>query len=55
MAYLLITHDLDVLRAMAHEVLVLQAGQVVESGAAEQVLASPAHPYTQALLAAFAG
>ena len=55
MAYLLITHDLDVLRAMAHEVLVLQAGQVVESGAADQVLASPAHPYTQALLAAFAG
>ncbi len=54
MAYLLITHDLDVLRAMAHEVLVLQGGQVVESGAAEQVLASPAHPYTQGLLAAFA-
>ena len=54
MAYLLITHDLDVLRAMAHEVLVLQGGQVVESGAAEQVLASPAHPYTRGLLAAFA-
>ncbi len=54
MAYLLITHDLDVLRAMAHKVLVLQGGQVVESGAAEQVLASPAHPYTQGLLAAFA-
>ena len=54
MAYLLITHDLDVLRAMAHEVLVLQGGQVVESGAAEQVLARPAHPYTRGLLAAFA-
>ncbi|MFM7025429.1 MAG: ABC transporter ATP-binding protein [Limnohabitans sp.] len=55
MAYLLITHDLEVLRAMAHEVLVLQNGQVVESGAAEQVLSEPTHPYTQGLLAAFAG
>ena len=55
MAYLLITHDLDVLRAMAHQVLVLQRGQVVESGAAEQVFSQPAHPYTQGLLAAFAG
>ena len=55
MAYLLITHDLEVLRAMAHEVLVLQGGQVVESGAADQVLAQPSHPYTRGLLAAFAG
>ena len=54
MAYLLITHDLDVLRAMAHEVLVLQRGQVVESGAADRVLASPVHPYTRGFLAAFA-
>lgn len=54
MAYLLITHDLDVLRAMAHDVLVLHGGQVVESGTAQQVLAQPAHPYTQGLLAAFA-
>ena len=53
-AYLLITHDLDVLRAMAHEVLVLQGGQVVESGEAQQVLTRPAHPYTRSLLAAFA-
>ena len=55
MAYLLITHDLDVLQAMAHQVLVLQRGQVVESGAAEQVFSQPVHPYTQGLLAAFAG
>ncbi len=54
MAYLLITHDLDVLRAMAHEVLVLQGGEVVEAGPAESVLGRPRHPYTQALLAAFA-
>jgi len=53
MAYLLITHDIDVLRAMAHQVVVLQGGQVVESGRAEQVLGSPAHPYTRSLLAAF--
>ena len=53
MAYLLITHDVDVLRAMAHEVLVLQAGQVVESGPAPQVLNGPQHPYTRALLDAF--
>ncbi|MFM8576820.1 MAG: ATP-binding cassette domain-containing protein, partial [Limnohabitans sp.] len=53
-AYLLITHDLDVLRAMAHEVMVLQGGQVVESGAAEQVFSRPAHPYTRGLLSAFA-
>ena len=53
MAYLLITHDVDVLRAMAHEVLVLQAGQVLESGPAEQLLAAPRHPYTRTLLQAF--
>ena len=54
MAYLLITHDLDVLQAMAHDVLVLQAGRVLERGPAEQVLTRPAHPYTRQLLAAFA-
>jgi len=54
MAYLLITHDLDVLRAMAHDVLVLQGGRVLESGPAEQVLSQPEHPYTQGLLDAFA-
>ena len=53
-AFLLITHDVDVLRAMAHQVLVLQSGQVLESGSADQVLNRPSHPYTQALLRAFA-
>ena len=52
-AYLLITHDIDVLRAMAHQVMVLQAGQVVESGLADQVLHQPGHVYTRSLLAAF--
>jgi microcin C transport system ATP-binding protein len=53
MAYLLITHDIDVLRAMAHRVMVLQNGQVQEQGSAEQVLDRPAHDYTRNLLAAF--
>ena len=52
-AYLLITHDVDVLRAMAHQVMVLKSGQVVEQGLAEQVLAAPQHPYTRSLLSAF--
>jgi microcin C transport system ATP-binding protein len=53
MAYLLITHDIDVLRAMAHRVMVLRAGQVVEAGEALQVLNNPGHEYTRSLLAAF--
>jgi microcin C transport system ATP-binding protein len=53
MAYLLITHDMDVLRAMAHQVMVLQAGQIMEAGPAEQVLQHPGHEYTRRLLAAF--
>jgi microcin C transport system ATP-binding protein len=53
MAYLLITHDVDVLRAMAHQVLVLKSGQVVEQGGAEQVLGAPRHAYTRKLLNAF--
>jgi microcin C transport system ATP-binding protein len=53
MAYLLITHDIDVLRAMAHQVLVLRAGQVVEAGEAVQVLNNPEHAYTRSLLEAF--
>lgn len=52
-AFLLITHDIDVLRAMAHQIMVLKAGEVIESGLAEQVLNQPAHPYTRSLLDAF--
>lgn len=55
MAYLLITHDVDVLRAMAHQVLVLKSGQVVEQGLTEQVLSDPQHPYTRSLVQAFTG
>ena len=52
LAYLLITHDITVIRAIAHQVLVMHQGQVVEQGDAAQVLESPQHPYTQDLLAA---
>ncbi len=54
LAYLLITHDVAVVRAMAHDVLVLKDGHAVESGAALEVLGAPQHPYTRQLLAAAA-
>jgi microcin C transport system ATP-binding protein len=52
LSYLLITHDVDVIWAMAHEVLVMKDGHVVESGTVEQVLQNPRDPYTQTLVAA---
>jgi microcin C transport system ATP-binding protein len=52
LAYLLITHDVDVVRAMAHDVLVMKDGQVLESGPVGQVLGRPSHDYTRALVAA---
>lgn len=53
-AYLLITHDVDVVRAMTHDVVVMKDGNVLESGLTESVLAAPQHPYTQLLIAASA-
>jgi len=52
LSYLFITHDLAVMRAMAHRVAVMKAGRIVEMGDTMNVLQAPAHPYTQALLAA---
>jgi peptide/nickel transport system ATP-binding protein len=52
LAWLFVSHDLDVIRAVTDRVVVLQAGRIVESGPTARVLASPEHPYTQALLAA---
>jgi microcin C transport system ATP-binding protein len=52
LAYLFISHDLKVVRALADEVVVLREGKVVERGPAEQVFSEPQTPYTQALIAA---
>jgi ABC-type glutathione transport system ATPase component len=52
LAFLLISHDLDVVRHMAHRVYVMERGRIVESGEASTVLSAPAHPYTRSLLAA---
>jgi microcin C transport system ATP-binding protein len=52
LAYLFISHDLRVVRAMSHQVLVMKDGVVVEQGAAARVFESPQEPYTKALLAA---
>ena len=52
LSYLLITHDVDVIRAMAHEVMVMKDGQVVEAGPVDRVLAAPQHAYTRVLVSA---
>ena len=54
LAYLLITHDVDVVRAMAHRVIVMKDGAVVESGTVDEVLAAPRHAYTRSLVEAAA-
>lgn len=51
-AFLVITHDLDVAGAVAEEVAVMQSGRIVESGRTAEVFASPSHPYTRSLLQA---
>jgi microcin C transport system ATP-binding protein len=52
LSYLLITHDVDVIRAMAHEVMVMKDGDIVEQGSVQAVLDAPQHAYTQRLVAA---
>ena len=51
LSYLLITHDIDVIRAMAHDVMVMKDGEIVESGNMLEVLDAPRHPYTRILVA----
>ena len=52
LSYLFISHDLSVVKYMADEVMVMQHGQVVETGQSDALYRHPVHPYTQALLAA---
>jgi peptide/nickel transport system ATP-binding protein len=51
-AFLFVTHDLASARYVADDLLVMYAGQIVERGPVEEVLAAPLHPYTRLLLAA---
>ncbi len=52
LAYLFISHDLKVVRAMAHDIIVMRDGRVIEQGPADQIFDRPQDPYTQALMAA---
>ncbi|WP_045387572.1 ABC transporter ATP-binding protein [Falsirhodobacter sp. alg1] len=52
LAYVFISHDLRVVRALSHQIMVMRAGDVVESGPAERVFNTPQSDYTRALLAA---
>jgi microcin C transport system ATP-binding protein len=52
LAYLFISHDLRVVRAMAHRIIVMKGGRIVEAGEAEALTRTPREPYTRALMAA---
>jgi peptide/nickel transport system ATP-binding protein len=52
LTYLIISHDLDMVRAMADRVLVMEAGRIVEEGKPAQIFAKPQHPLTRDLVAA---
>ena len=55
LAYLFISHDLGVVRHIAHDVLVMYLGHAAEQGEKKAIFANPLHPYTQALLASTPG
>jgi microcin C transport system ATP-binding protein len=52
LSYLLISHDLGVVNALAHRIFVMKDGEIVESGDTERVISAPRHPYTERLIQA---
>jgi microcin C transport system ATP-binding protein len=52
LSYIFISHDLAVVRALSHQLLVLRGGQIVESGPAETIFRNPGTDYTRELLTA---
>ena len=52
LSYLFISHDLAVIKAISHRVMVMRQGELIESGSTEQIFSSPKSAYTQALIAA---
>lgn len=52
LSYVLISHDLAVVNALAHRLYVMHEGEIVEAGETEAVIANPQHPYTQRLVSA---
>jgi microcin C transport system ATP-binding protein len=52
LAYLFISHDLKVVRAMSHKIVVMRAGDVVEYGEAQRIFSAPQSDYARELLAA---
>jgi len=55
LAYIFISHDLRVVKALSHKVMVMRAGDVVEAGTNDAIFAAPQHAYTKALMAAAFG
>ena len=50
LSVILVTHDIGVVRLLAHRLLVMKNGEIVESGLTDRVLDDPQHPYTQQLV-----